>query len=314
MSIKKKSVKFIDWSVIPSDIDGIEIVFSYNVFWIENEGKPEEKKVVKENLIKTGVSGSRAITWNFQIWQFNRPHYYDNLAKILFEYAKRHIIKKIKEGTLKEIEQFMLLTTNSPAEIPFNPDKIEDPKGAVFEIEFSSEESLEKMLNHNTLAADIIEKRDAINAIFHDKYGEKLFKLDEERRILDLFKSANSSEEFSHRITSLGGLVGQMNKDIIKTIIEPATPQNGTINYLESFLNKINCETENIIIPLRTLNRLRQSYPVHTDLAGTIDSLKFFGIDYPIENYKKSWEKLLNEYNKVLANLIQEIKDNLLKK
>ena len=62
-------------------------------------------------------------------------------------------------------------------------------------------------------------------------------------------------------------------------------------------------------------NRLRQGYPIHTDKAnGVIEAHSFFEIDYPINDFKSAWEKLLISYLEVLKELFDLIKKETMKK
>jgi len=306
-------VKCNGWRVLPSSLDGIELLFIYST---TNMGESSDlKKDIPEEQrsIKVSISGSRAITWGFQIWQFSQPGYYNDLAKLLYEFAKIHITEKIKDGTLKQHEEIFLLTSNSTTNRPYDVNLLNEPSESEFVIETMPKENISEEIQQNQLAASIIEKRDIINAIFHQTNKAKLFTIDEERRILEFFRTANTLEEFSHRVTSLGGLVGQINIDVLKTIL--LNDQiSGSINYLEKYLISIKCNWEPIITPLRKINRIRQSFPVHNDIAGIIEGLKYFDIDYPVENYQLSWQKLLQGYHKVLEALLTELKNSLLKK
>jgi len=45
--------------------------------------------------------------------------------------------------------------------------------------------------------------------------------------------------------------------------------------------------------------------PIHTDNAkGVIDSMNYFGIDYPITDYEKAWKKLLESYRDTLKLML----------
>jgi hypothetical protein len=72
---------------------------------------------------------------------------------------------------------------------------------------------------------------------------------------------------------------------------------------LNHLLIKLGKENKAIIDILKFLGRIRQGYPVHTDIAGVIEGLSYFSIDYPIENYEISWEILLTNYLKALSEL-----------
>jgi len=71
-------------------------------------------------------------------------------------------------------------------------------------------------------------------------------------------------------------------------------------------LNKIDDESNLIIEPLRNINRIRQGFPTHSDLTGVVRSLRFFNIDYPVENYNEAWRKLIERHREVLEKLLEK--------
>jgi hypothetical protein len=51
-------------------------------------------------------------------------------------------------------------------------------------------------------------------------------------------------------------------------------------------------------------------YPVHTDRAkGVLEAYNYFGIEYPTNNFQNTWEILLQNYHKLLSNLLNIIRD-----
>src|SRR5690606_7293240 len=105
---------------------------------------------------------------------------YPDLAKILLQFGKDKIIEKLKEGTLTDDEELILLTSTHPKESPYDPDKLIDIENAEYEVEVGHK-MLSEDIKENKLAASIIETRDRINAIFYSKHQKKLLLLNEER-------------------------------------------------------------------------------------------------------------------------------------
>jgi len=114
-----------------------------------------------------------------------------DLEKVLYEYSKRHVIKKLKDGTLGNREELWLSTLGYPNKCPFDPSKIKELGKRIFDVEIP-EKVLMKDKSEIQLASSIIDTRDNINAIFSQKYNDKLLLLDQERNLLDFFREANS--------------------------------------------------------------------------------------------------------------------------
>ena len=58
-----------------------------------------------------------------------------NSEKILLQFARDTIIKKLKEGTLNEQEELTLLTSTQPQAAPYSPEDVPQTKDAKFIIE-----------------------------------------------------------------------------------------------------------------------------------------------------------------------------------
>jgi len=298
-----KIIKFKGVRYLPSSRDAIEFLYFYDL--IDEEGKSEPK------TIKVSISGSLCIGWGFQIWSMQPDKDYPNLIKMLLQVGKDKIIEKLKEGTLTNNEELMLLTsthTNSP---PYNPDYLIEPENAEYEIEVG-EKMLSEEIKENKLAAAIIESRDTINAIFHSKNGEKLLQLNEERNLLDFFKTAKTEEEFSHRISSLGEVSRNMNVKILRKLTNETDTKLGSVALLDKLLTSLGSQDKSTTEILRNIGRIRQGYPVHTDITGVIQGCKYFGLKYPVEDYESTWTALLNFYLTSLKQLYEIFADKYL--
>jgi hypothetical protein len=227
------------------------------------------------------------------------------------QYGKDKIIEKLKEGTLTDSEELILLTTTHPSTSPYNPDNLIEPQNAEFEIEIGQKMLIEE-IKENKLAASIIETRDKINAIFYERHKEKLLLLNEERNLLDFFKTAKTEEEFSHRLASLGQVSRYLNVSILRKLIGETDTQIGSVVVLEKFLQFIGTPNRTITDNLKQIGRVRQGYPMHTDLAGVVQGYKYFGLQYPVENYETTWTALLNYYLTSLKQLYEILADKYL--
>lgn len=231
----------------------------------------------------------------------------DDLVKVLYEYGKQHIIQKLKDGTLSNKEELSLHTGNTEIPCIFEPDKIDKPENSKFEIEMPNEH----IMSNDTLlqrASKIIDTRDNINTVFRDIYKEKLLTINEERDILQFFRNANSHEEFVYRLCSLSNTVKSMNLKLLKRLTQENSDK--TISLLEKFLLSEKIHDDSLIQIFRNINRMRQHFPIHGDKTkGVLDSYRYFGIDYPLKDYKNAWIILMDNYLNALMILFKKIKD-----
>lgn len=272
--------------------------FGYRYELIDEEGKTEQKSIV------VSISFILSAGWGYEI---------PDLEKILLYVAKDKVIEKLKEGTLTDHEEVVLLTNNSPTASPYDPKKLVDVSDAEFEVEMD-EQPLSASVVENKLAASIIEMRDIVNAVFYEKHKSKLLLLNEERNLLDFFKPAFTEEEFSHRLASLGEVSRNLNIQILRKITGVADTEIKSIQLLEKLLEDLNYTGKEITDTLKYLGRVRQGYPIHTDISGVIKGLQYFNIKYPIENYENAWKTLLESYLNCLKTLYTIFAENYLAK
>jgi hypothetical protein len=290
-----KILKFIKWFYIQSEADAIEFLFIYQITDLK-ANKVEDYK------IQVSISGALSANWGFAIWSSNPEKEYIGIRKILLYLAKEKIIEKLKEDTLTNKEELVLLSSNASVNRPFDPDKISDLIGQEIVIDIP-EKALDAKIKENKLAASIIETRDRINAYFHSVHGEKLLLLTEERNLLDFFKNANSEEEFSHRIASLGHIARYLNIHILRKLTSESDTQIGSIILLNKYLESTGKNKKEICETLKYIGKMRQGYPIHTDLSDVIAGYKYFGLKYPIDDYEQTWIKLLGNYQSALKSL-----------
>lgn len=73
------------------------------------------------------VSGSRLPAWNLNI---------ENVAKVLFEIGKRHVIELLeKNRPLERTVEIPVNTSTHNADCPFDPTKIRNPEGVTVVIQ-----------------------------------------------------------------------------------------------------------------------------------------------------------------------------------
>lgn len=299
---------------LPSSIDGIEIYYPYQIKTITKERYKIDKEENIKRGVKVSISGSLAINWGFQIWQPSEK--YTDLIKLLLPYAINEIKRKFEEGTLNDFEEIVLLTSNHPEGRVYDINELPEVEGHEDVLVITDDKkNISEEIGDNKLAGEIIQYRDLINAVIYNYYNERLLELDQERNLLEFFKSATSIEEFSHRIASIGSLVGKMNKQLLIKMTNPTDISIGTIALLKNHIESLDKTKIESVEVLRKINKLRQGYPIHTDKAeGVIDAYAYFNIEYPIIDFQKAWKTLLEKYLESLKLIFDLLKTELMKK
>lgn len=295
------TIKFEKPYLITPMIRGYEIIFPYTIT-IETDGFLKDE--ISKNEIKIGISEVLLISWGYKLWITHLSD--EEIIKLVFPFAIQLIKDKHIDGTLRNFDE-IILTTENTKEYPFEISKIE----AIEEYTFTLDKTVTdvyKNIETNYLADEIITLRDNINAIMSLKFKIRFINLAQERYILDFFRPVNKTEEFTHRISSIGNLIGDYNVEFLREITQISDTTKQSIDLLESFYNQFIIEQDKrnkIIMNLRKIRKVRQAYPIHTDNAkGVIDSMNYFGIDYPIIDYEKAWKRLLESYRDTLKLML----------
>lgn len=222
----KKRLRFGNPNFIQSNRDATEYVFPFTVVDSSIIGAPEEKSETKEHHIIVSITGTLECCWGIN---------QQDIKKVLFEYGKRHIIEKLKDGSLSDKEELWLSTGSHPTTCPFDPSRISEPDGSEIDVTIP-EKSIMENQNQIKLASSIIDCRYNINAIFNEKYEEKLLLLTEEKNLLELFREAKSQEDFSYRVCALASIVRSLNINILKKITNISDDSTKSISLLEEYL------------------------------------------------------------------------------
>ncbi len=282
--------------------DATELIFPFRLIDSELIGSPEEESRSTYHQISVVVTGALAARWDLTD---------DQRLRVMYEYAKRHAVEKIQEGTLSKFEEIDLHPRNVELPCPFNPDRIENPNNAIVSVEITEKKFMED-LSLLALASSIIDARDNINAIFNLLNKDKLIVLVEERDLLQFFRDVQTKEEFSYRLCALANAATNMNIQCLRQLTETEDTQVKSIQLLDTYLGKIGIENKDCVKTFRKINKLRQSYPVHGDRAkGVVEAHKYFEIEYPIMDFSASWKKLLEKYLEALHLLLKELKKKL---
>jgi hypothetical protein len=239
-------------------------------------------------------------------WRLYEGVTVEKLIKLSFPFAVEWISSRVKDGTLKDFEEKIVSTEDNINPYPFDTTKISIIEG--HEIIFADNNTdIGTRIETNIIADTIIELRDNINALVYSKHTENLLNLVQERNILNLFRKIDNREQFAYAISTLGNLVTDMNTKLLRKITYNYDEETKSLRLLELFIESIDIEQNQLIKVLKTINRIRQGFPVHSDKTGIIQNLKKFGIDYPIIDYDTTWQILLEKYNIALTELLEKI-------
>lgn len=284
-------ITFGDYRQLPSDRDGLDFLFHFTMVDTKYIDAPEEFRMVEPYNLVVGISGTLQA-----IWRLER----NQLIKTLFEYGKRHIIEKVKDGTITSRVELQLATSNAPEMPPFDTNRIPEPKGFELIVKIDTP-NLSDNRKGLKIGGDIVDILDNINAIFHDKFGYLLFVPREFRATLELVRPANTKEEYIVRVISLAQLINQLNISALRDLTKENDTQVKSIMLLERFLTLGGGKPERAVQIIRAIVRLRQGYPVHTDTAdGVREAHQFLSIRYPVTDYEESWNILLNQFLEAL--------------
>ena len=89
-------------------------------------GAPEESQATTSLRLIVTVTQNRLPAWRLTD---------SELIRVLFEIGRRAVGEKIKSGALKQEERILVNPESHPGICPFDPSVINEPEGAVFEID-----------------------------------------------------------------------------------------------------------------------------------------------------------------------------------
>jgi hypothetical protein len=294
-----EKVKFIDAIVIQrSMISGYVIDFEIE-YVKEKDGFQKDKKV--PSVFRATFSGMTLRRWNYQDLDD------DKIIELAFPFVVQWVTDRVKDKTLKDFEEGIISIDEVGPSYPYDTSKIKQVIG--YEMEFTvQEEIISTRIEQNTLADEIIGLRDNINVLIDIKTNENLFKLTQERNILYLFRKVETVEQLTFATATLSNLVTDLNVRLLKKLVSNKETGDKSLTLLEKFLDKIDDDTEEIINVFRTIYKIRQAFPVHTDNKEIVQALEKFNISYGNTDYEKMWKILMTQYRNALKELFEKIK------
>lgn len=204
-----------------------------------------------------------------------------------------------------------VLTTENAPESP--PEKLNIRAGDYIKIdEETVGDKLDNFFHISLASKNASEIRDNINTLFKDLFGAKLFKIESERSLIDIYFPVQDRDSFSSRISALANLVTNIDVTILKSEMgEGSYKDGGSIYILEQFLKIKNLsqnDIEEVCLPLYNINNLRQSYPIHHDTSDKVlKAFDYFGLRYPINHFSQAWDTIIGKYMSSLKKLLELI-------
>lgn len=296
----KKRLKLLEAVEIETPRDGSRYHYRFSLVDASLIGMPEENHYTSSHIINVFISGTMESVWLARQENIN-------FIKVCYEYAKRELIQKIKDGSIENLQNLEIMSTNYPNKCPFESDRIIMDVGTY--TDFDINDRVMEDLSLIQLASSIIDLRDFINAIIKERHGKKLIQYAEERDILQLFRSANSIEDFVFRVSALKLFATNLNEELLRELIDNHNPEDKSITLLEKYLETFDNYDAVAITTFRKINRIRQMYPIHGDnIDGVQDAHTFFQIEYPINYPAEAWKKILSSYRDALSRIFETIK------
>jgi hypothetical protein len=210
--------------------DGEEYSYRFSLVDTSLIGTPEENFYTTAHRIKVFISGTMEAAW------FARQKNI-NFLKVCYEYAKRELIQKAKDGSIQDYQELEIISTNYPNECPFQSEQIISEIGF-----FTNFEVVDKIVEDISLlkiASTIIDVRDFINAIIKERHRKKLFLYSEERDLLQLLRPANSIEDFIFRISALNSFVSNMDETLLRELTTIKDTNIRSISLLQNYLQNL---------------------------------------------------------------------------
>lgn len=164
-----------------------------------------------------------------------------------------------------------------------------------------------QQVEEDKIVREIRDKIDNINLLMKSKNGFELFKIQQQKIWNILIEPCTTGEKFTSHILALKNIIDWMNTDELKMKITGEKPKEGSINYLETFLQEhyTTFDSGFIVKPLRRINKISQCFPRHKDTTEVIKEIKSLGIEYPVKDWQKLWDKIIFDFYSPLRNLEQ---------
>lgn len=121
-----QSISFIEHERLAKAGDYEEFLFRFSMVDASHIGSPEESALTTHATVFVKISRTLQNTWRLQM---------SDLVKVLFEYAKRHLMEELSRGAPVADGRVDLNTSTAPTDCPFDSAKIAMDPNLNFEVE-----------------------------------------------------------------------------------------------------------------------------------------------------------------------------------
>lgn len=120
---------------------------------------PEEASKTTAHSVYVSISDRLAYVWGFTLLSDTntQSNHRTNLIKVLFEFGKRCIIQKLQQtGQIERDEEHtMLLSHDYPNGCPYSPTQIQNPNGAIVEVEVDNNPTRKRLRQEMSKVLDL---------------------------------------------------------------------------------------------------------------------------------------------------------------
>jgi hypothetical protein len=269
--------------VTPSGMDG----HRYRVAFEVGEKRGDQFHPSQSRELDVHTSGTLQTVWGKTDAQMST---YSGTS------AASHVLDLAKKNSLDAVNEPLLLNTYTAPKVPPESPRLEP--GVLIRLDETPSAPEPRTLSF--LSEDVSELRDQINALSKDLWGGRLLLLSQERPLFDMYKAANTAEEFRARVQSLGIIAKDLDRDLLRQVACIASDvQIGDFVLLGKAIETLKGEASSdaVCAPLKQLNNLRQGYPTHGDNAKMfLEAHRYFGLPYPVTSFSEAWELVLARY------------------
>lgn len=110
---------------LPTTRAGVDYQLHYSYRPTSRVGQAEEPAETLDGIVKVGISDVLCLAWQIKG---------DDLKKVLYQYARQHIIKLALEGRLGGDSTFELKSDTAPKQCPFDSSRIQMEFNTFFQI------------------------------------------------------------------------------------------------------------------------------------------------------------------------------------
>ncbi len=144
----------------------------------------------------------------------------------------------------------------------------------------------------------VADEMDFINLVFKDVCNKRVVKLSQARSVAGLYGDCKSEEDFMHKVAVISDIISNtsvksfLSKERISDL--ETNKRTGSINELEAFLSeRFPGFEESIVLNLRNIQKIRNSFPIHSRSMNLINSFNELYIEYPPLNWNDAYLKVL---------------------